>query len=161
MISKKSVDPRQGNWEVKQAFMSLPVHTYTAKVGDYVMKIQDCIYCITGNRKIDFIHLPQSQNNCMKIHVHRKPCSIAWRTSWEVGNQAGTAVCDVLTVCSPSPCFTCVICGESYIYTLFWGPIPQYTVSLSLSLVTHWFSLHDYHHHMQHQHPSSSYPEKE
>ncbi len=33
--------------------------------------------CIAGNRKFCFIHLPQSQNNCTKIHilyVHGKPC---------------------------------------------------------------------------------------
>ncbi len=37
----------------------------------------------------------------------------------------------------------------------------QYTVSLSLGLVTHWFTPHHHLHHQQLQLPSSSYPEKE
>jgi hypothetical protein len=36
-------------------------------------------------------------------------------------------------------------------YTECWGTIPQYTVSQSLVLVTHWYSLHPHHpHHQQH-----------
>ncbi len=56
------------------------------------------------------------------------------------------------------PLFWPVWYVERAIYTESWRTIPQYTVSLSLSLVTHWFSLH-YHLHHQHYHlPSSSYP---
>ncbi len=50
---------------------------------------------------------------------------------------------------------------ELHIYTEFSGIIPQYTVSLSLSFVTHWFSPHHHHHQLKHHLPSSPYPEKD
>ncbi len=48
-----------------------------------------------------YILLPESQNNCMKICVYRKPCFISWRTSWEVWNLAGTTLCVMLTIRFP------------------------------------------------------------
>ncbi len=44
---------------------------------------------------------------------------------------------------------------EVVIYTECWGTNPQYTVSLSFCLVTHWFSPH--HHHLHHQLHLSSF----
>ncbi len=63
------------------------------------------------------IYIPLSQNNCLKFVYIGKPCSIAWRTSWEVWNPTGTTLRVVLTFhFSPSPLtFTCLIFGESYV----------------------------------------------
>jgi hypothetical protein len=46
--------------------------------------------------------------------------------------------------------------SERAMYTKCRGTIPQYTVSLSLCLVTHWFSPHHHHVHHQLHFPSSS-----
>ncbi len=54
---------------------------------------------------------------------------------------------------------TCLICGRA-VYTECRRIIPQYTVSLSLCLVTHWFSP-PHHLHLWLHLPSSSYPEKD
>jgi hypothetical protein len=73
---------------------------------------------LPGREKSGLFIFPQLQNNCLKISVHRKPCFIAWRTSWEVWNPAGTALCALLTVHSSAHIFTSLICGKSYIHIL-------------------------------------------
>ncbi len=59
------------------------------------------------------------------------------------------------------PLFLPVWCvGKATVYTECRGTILQYTVSLSLCFVTHWFSSHHHHLHQRLHLPSSSYPEK-
>ncbi len=84
-------------------------------------------------------------------------------SGWEVWDPAGAAKCIMLTILIlPSTGLT-IWYAERAIDAEYWGMIPQYTVALSLSVVTHWFSPHHHHHLLLQQlHlPSSSYPEKE
>ncbi len=105
--------------------------------------------CIAGKEKSGFILLPTSENNCMKF-VYIVNCFIAWMVSWEVWTQlVPLQVLCWLSFPTPPPTHLYLgggglILGESYIcmYTKSWKTIPQYTVSLSLSFVTHCFSLH-------------------
>ncbi len=77
-------------------------------------------YCIAKNAKFGFIHLIQSEINCMKICVLCKPCLIAWRVSWEVWSQPGLLymLCWLFVSFPPSHIFTCLICEENYIYRI-------------------------------------------
>jgi hypothetical protein len=92
--------------------------------------------CISGDRKIRFIHLPQSQNNYMKICVHWKPCFVAWRNSWEVWNSAVTAQCVLLTNRMVLHFFTCLICGESYVYWALRNSSSVHSVAVTRSCDT-------------------------
>jgi hypothetical protein len=55
---------------------------------------------IAGNEKaLAFIHLPQSQNNC----IDYKPCLAVWRSGWELRTQFGLSISIALTAYSPPP----------------------------------------------------------
>ncbi len=92
------------------------------------------MHCIAGNRKNGFLIVFPSHKivvlkNLVLLETLRGP--------------AGK--CETPPHMADHP-----ICGESYIqYTEYWGLIPQYTVLLLLSLVTHWFSSHHHLHHQQ------------
>ncbi len=88
------------------------------------------------------IRLPQSQNDCIEICVHLDPILLHEGLAGRCGIQLGP-LCVILPVRFPPPphSFLPVWYVERAILTEPWGTIPQYTVLLSLSFVTHWFSV--------------------
>jgi hypothetical protein len=115
--------------------------------------------CITGKNLTLFVF--PSHIIIVWNRVHHKSCFISheglagkYESSWD------RSKCRVAVVMSvrflPSPTFLPGWYEERATYIASWGTIPQYTVSLSVLFVTHWFSLHHRHQQWQWQLPSSS-----
>jgi hypothetical protein len=119
--------------------------------------------CIAGNRKKQLYRIPQSQNNCTKIHGLIRnsvtDCEV-WlggvRPSW--ARQMYRVDCPY----PPPHIIDHLICRESNINGVLRNNSSLHCIAVSSpSLVIHWFSLHHHLHHQQLHLPSSSYPEKE
>jgi hypothetical protein len=94
-------------------------------------------------------YLPSHKIIIQKYPVLLETLQPVMRSSWETWNPAGLP---------PTHFYLSDV--EGAIYTECRGTIPQYTVLLTLCLVTHWFSLRR--HHLNHHYhlPSSLYLEK-
>ncbi len=66
-------------------------------------------------RKIGFIHLSHSTNNCIKIHEHRKLCFTHEGPAGRCETQMGLLYLSCWSSVPPSYFYT-LICGESSIY---------------------------------------------
>ncbi len=102
-------------------------------------------------RKSAFIHLPQSQNNCIDC----KTCFAVWGSGWELRTQLGLSKSIKMTISflPPLPHTSLLIRGEYFKYLVL-RTIPQYSVLLSHGSVT--ARKNSLHHHL----PSSTTPEK-
>jgi hypothetical protein len=112
-----------------------------------------------GKENLALFIFPSNKIIVIILYAFWKLCVTVWRASCEVWTQLRSI--QVLHRLSVSPPPTCspVWYEKRPIYAEFWGTIPQYTVLLSLCLVTIWFSTH-HHHHWQDPSSSSS-PEKQ
>ncbi len=72
---------------------------------------------------------------------YQKPCNPLWGLAGRCETQLGPLNVSCWPSISPPSRLTNWYVGRA-IYTECWGRIPQYTVLLSLSLVTHWLLLH-------------------
>ncbi len=91
-----------------------------------------CVIVLPGIEKWLYF-LPQSQNNCKKYPVLSETVEPAMRSSLEVGAPAIPLMCrfDRLYP-SPSSCFTCLICGESYVYWVQGNDSSVHSVTVTL-----------------------------
>jgi hypothetical protein len=70
--------PYNSCWDIYYLYLLTPIYMFKCKsLRDFSavsngldVKLRHKTQCITGNRKIAFIRLLQSQINCMKTHAH-------------------------------------------------------------------------------------------
>jgi hypothetical protein len=112
------------------------------------------------NRKPALTSSPVTKLLYRKICSYRKLCKPYWGPAgrW---NPAGTTECIALAVHIPPPHIWSFWHVGRAIHNECWGTIPQNTVSLSLGLVTHWFTPHHHYHHQQLHLSSHLRPEKD
>ncbi len=102
---------------------------------------------ITRQRNLALFIFPSNKIIVIILYAFFKPCFTVWRASCEVWTQLRSIhVLHRLSVLPPPHVHLSDMRKDLYMYTEFWGTIPQYTVLLSLCLVTLWFSTHHHHH---------------
>ncbi len=92
--------------------------------------------CIPGDRKIGFIHHPQSQNIVWKVVNYWNPVLSHQRPAGRCWNLAGIALCVMKTIRSPPHILTCLICEESYIYSVLRNNSSVHSVAITRSCNT-------------------------